>query len=57
MMNLLLGVQSTFDLSKVDFSSGFDLNGPDLAGMTFFMVILAGVLAFVRDFTLKLFRL
>ncbi len=53
MENLLLGVQSTFDLSKVDFSSGFDINGPDLAGMAFFMVILAGVLALRLGTTLR----
>ena len=41
MMNLLLGVQSTFDLSKVDFSSGLGINSPDLAGITFLMVICA----------------
>ena len=42
MMNLLIGVQSTFDLSKVDFSSGLGINSPDLAGISFLMVIFAG---------------
>ena len=53
MANLLLGVQSTFDLAKVDFSSGFNLNAPDLAGMNFLMVILAGVLALRLGTTLR----
>jgi hypothetical protein len=53
MTNLMLGVQSTFDLSKVDFSSGFDVNAPDLAGMNFLMVILAGVLALRLGTTLR----
>ena len=53
MTNLLLGVQSTFDLSKVDFSSGFDASAPDLAGMNFLMVILAGVLALRLGTTLR----
>ncbi len=45
MINLLIGVQSTFDLSKVDFSSGLSINPPDLAGISFLMVIFAGILA------------
>ena len=53
MINLLLGVQSTFDLSKVNFSSGFDVNGPDLAGFAFLMVMFAGVLALRLGTTLR----
>ena len=53
MMNLLLGVQSTFDLSKVDFSSGLGINSPDLAGISFLMVIFAGVLALRLGTTLR----
>ena len=53
MMNLLFGVQSTFDLSKVDFSSGLGINSPDLAGITFLMVIFAGVLALRLGTTLR----
>ena len=53
MMNLLLGVQSTFDLSKVDFSSGLGINAPDLAGISFLMVIFAGVLALRLGTTLR----
>ena len=53
MMNLLLGVQSTFDLSKVDFSSGLGINSPDLAGIAFLMVIFAGVLALRLGTTLR----
>tara|TARA_B100000214_G_scaffold364791_1_gene331799 strand:+ start:704 stop:898 length:195 start_codon:yes stop_codon:yes gene_type:complete len=52
-MNLLLGVQSTFDLSKVDFSSGLGINSPDLAGIAFLMVIFAGVLALRLGTTLR----
>ena len=52
-MNLLLGVQSTFDLSKVDFSSGLGINSPDLAGITFLMVMFAGVLALRLGTTLR----
>ena len=52
-MNLLLGVQSTFDLSKVDFSSGLGINSPDLAGISFLMVIFAGVLALRLGTTLR----
>ena len=44
-MAFLLGVQSTFDLSKVDFSSGLGINSPDLAGISYIIVIFAGVLA------------
>ncbi|WP_320664289.1 photosystem I reaction center subunit XII [Prochlorococcus sp. MIT 1223] len=33
------------DLSKVDFSSGFNLQGPDLAGISLLLVTFAGVLA------------
>ena len=53
MMNLLLGVQSTFDLSKVDFSSGLGINSPDLAGISFLMVMFAGVLALRLGTTLR----
>ena len=53
MMNLLIGVQSTFDLSKVDFSSGLGINSPDLAGISFLMVIFAGVLALRLGTTLR----
>ena len=53
MTNLLLGVQSTFDLSKVDFSSGLGINAPDLAGMCFLMVMFAGVLALRLGTTLR----
>ena len=53
MMNFLLGVQSTFDLSKVDFSSGIAVNGPDLAGIAFLMVMFAGVLALRLGTTLR----
>ena len=53
MMNHLLGVQSTFDLSKVDFSSGLGINSPDLAGIAFLMVIFAGVLALRLGTTLR----
>ena len=53
MTNLLLGVQSTFDLSKVDFSSGLGVNSPDLAGITFLMVIFSGVLALRLGTTLR----
>ena len=53
MINLLLGVQSTFDLSKVDFSSGLGINSPDLAGMSFLMVMFAGVLALRLGTTLR----
>ena len=53
MMNLVLGVQSTFDLSKVDFSSGLGVNAPDLAGISFLMVIFAGVLALRLGTTLR----
>ena len=52
-MNLLIGVQSTFDLSKVDFSSGLGINSPDLAGISFLMVIFAGVLALRLGTTLR----
>tara|TARA_B100000700_G_C14995223_1_gene833446 strand:+ start:963 stop:1127 length:165 start_codon:yes stop_codon:yes gene_type:complete len=52
-MSLLLGVQSTFDLSKVDFSSGVSINSPDLAGITFLMVMFAGVLALRLGTTLR----
>ena len=53
MQNLLLGVQSTFDLSKVDFSSGLNINGPDLPGIAFLMVMFAGVLALRLGTTLR----
>ena len=53
MMNLLIGVQSTFDLSKVDFSSGLGINSPDLAGISFLMVIFAAVLALRLGTTLR----
>ena len=53
MMAFLLGVQSTFDLSNVDFSSGLSVNSPDLAGMSFLMVIFAGVLALRLGTTLR----
>ncbi len=53
MMNLLIGVQSTFDLSKVDFSSGLNINSPDLAGISFLMVIFAGVFALRLGTTLR----
>ncbi len=53
MMNFLLGVQSTFDLSNVDFSSGIGIDAPDLAGICFLMVIFAGVLALRLGTTLR----
>ena len=52
-MNLLIGVQSTFDLSKVDFSSGLSISSPDLAGISFLMVIFAGILALRLGTTLR----
>ena len=52
-MNFLFGVQSTFDLSKIDFSSGLGINSPDLAGISFLMVIFAGVLALRLGTTLR----
>ena len=53
MMTLLFGVQSTFDLAKVDFSTGLGINSPDLAGICFLMVIFAGVLALRLGTTLR----
>tara|TARA_Y100001968_G_scaffold325698_1_gene367419 strand:+ start:2973 stop:3146 length:174 start_codon:yes stop_codon:yes gene_type:complete len=57
-MNLLPYVfaeRSPFDLSKLDFSSGFAINSPDLAGIALLIVVLAGAFALrlgtnLRDF-------
>ncbi len=42
---ILFGERMPFDLSTVDFSSGFNTNGPDLAGISLLLVVFAGVLA------------
>tara|TARA_Y100001968_G_C19425202_1_gene753957 strand:- start:2044 stop:2214 length:171 start_codon:yes stop_codon:yes gene_type:complete len=34
-----------FDLSKIDFSTGFGLQGPDIAGISLLLVVFAGLLA------------
>ena len=41
------------DLSKVDFSAGFSLGGPDLAGMSLLLAVFAGVLALRLGTTLR----
>tara|TARA_Y100001968_G_scaffold333383_1_gene395870 strand:+ start:2670 stop:2840 length:171 start_codon:yes stop_codon:yes gene_type:complete len=42
-----------FDLSKVDFSSGFSLAGPDLAGISLLLAVFAGLLALRLGTTLR----
>lgn len=47
-MNLgtvFFGERSPFDLSKLDFSSGFSIDSPDLAGIALLIVVMAGVFA------------
>ena len=42
-----------FDLSKVDFSSGFLVSGPDLAGISLLLAVFAGILALRLGTTLR----
>ncbi len=49
----ILAERSPFDLSKLDFSSGFYLNGPDLAGLALLAVVIAGAFALRLGSSLK----
>tara|TARA_Y100001968_G_scaffold243054_1_gene226818 strand:- start:451 stop:621 length:171 start_codon:yes stop_codon:yes gene_type:complete len=50
---IIFAERMPFDLSKVDFSTGFDLGGPDLAGISLLLAVFAGVLALRLGTTLR----
>ena len=45
MAHVFFGERSPFDLSKLDFSSGFAIDSPDMAGIALLIVVIAGAFA------------
>tara|TARA_Y100001968_G_C18886980_1_gene494379 strand:+ start:163 stop:354 length:192 start_codon:yes stop_codon:yes gene_type:complete len=50
---IIFAERMPFDLSSVDFSGGFTVLGPDLAGLSLLIVIFAGLLALRLGTTLR----
>ena len=50
---LIFAERSPLDLSNLDYSSGFSVGGPDLAGIAFLIVVFGGLLALRLGINLK----